>query len=196
MKKLSLLLIMLFVLFGCTSTPKRAAVTQKTSATKELKKKDVIPGLTLKNVLNAFESSESESTLEAIKNPDPKDSRLLWFWSENKAIKSGSAELSMTFSITGYSENEIESFHIVIGEAPSKHNAQSFEAEVLEILSCVAKIPIEGVDNSKVEKWIKEDALKHAEQMSFFIDNNIAYNLNNEGPGSAKIFTIIRYEKK
>ena len=196
MKKLSLLLIVLFVLVGCvgcTSTSKKATVTQKTSASKDPRNNSIIPGLTLKGILKTFEPLGL--TLEAFGSPEPgKDSSILWHG--RKVIKIDSGELPISFTATGYSENEINSFHIIINESSSTHNAQNFEAEVLEILLLASKIPIEGVNNNKVEEWIKEDALKHAEKMNFFIDNNTAYNLNNEGPGLAKIFTILRYEQK
>ena len=200
MKKLSLLLIVLFVLFGCTSAPKKdstlekkaelqqtkVAVTQQTPESGEFKQIPIMPGLTFKDILNAFEASDLP--LEIIKRD-----RDRCVWEGDRVIKRDSGELTVRIHIIGYSENEVEAVYLSIDESKSTHSIQSFEVEVSEIFSRAAKIPIEGVDNSKVEKWIK-DTLEQSEKTSFFVDNSIGYRLINAGDGSSKMITIVKYK--
>ena len=49
-----------------------------------------------------------------------------------------------------YSENKI------LAISMSTSFSQSFEAEAIETLLYAAKIPIKGVDNSKVEEWVEK----------------------------------------
>ena len=148
MKKL-LLLIVLFVLVGCTSTP-------------EKHEKILLPGATLKDVTETLESLEL-NIIKTPEAPDPNKTGMI-SWRGEKNIQTETSKIRILCDIFGYSENEICSIYVSVimrgnNGAFSKSDLERFETETLKILPCVGRIPFEGVNGADVGKWV-ENTLK------------------------------------
>ena len=158
MKKLSFLLIVLFVLVGCTSTAKKIPVpkevAQETSAPpkNEVYKLPTIPDLTVEDVPKAL----APLGLIFKAKKDAPFLRYMFLWRYEAEIKKGDNEIDVTCLIMGYSENEIVSISIIAKEMdPDFEKIESFNAEALEILRYAAKIPIKDMPTDKIEEWIE-----------------------------------------
>ena len=163
MKKLSLLLVVLFVLVGYDAL----------SAQNVTEGNPAISGLTLESVSKTFESLGL--TLKTTGRG----------WFGYKIIKKGSNNVKIQCSVDLTPENKIGRIVIKTSTLKSAEvNTQFFKEKSFEMLRCVAKLPIKGVDNSKVKEEI-ETIIKNfklgtaGEVIKQFTQGGIKYDIRN-----------------
>ena len=198
MKKLSFLLIVLFVLVGCTSNAKKTSAPKElgleTSVPQKNKKYEfkIIPDLTVEDVSKTLEPLRL--TFEEKKHNPRLPSVFVWQGAGD--IQKGDNDIHVICTILGYSENEIVSISVSASARTFDSNkVESFHVEALEILRYAAKIPTKGADNKEFEEDIKyfitidKNTLITDFRNSFAI-NGLRYTVENSMSGSSKEIDI------
>ena len=169
----------------------------KSLENKKLEDNKIITGLTAENIFKNLEPfgftfiGNKTSEYNSEWNP---------FYSliGSATIKRGSIEIKVLCHVSAFSKKEIISINLIVTTPPFANSAERavIEGEVLGIMKCVAKMPIKGVNNSRLGEWV-ENEIKHPtknETPEFYAENSILYCL--DAADDQKIFSIMRDTSK